>query len=168
MYKQIETERLFIRPINKEDKGFILNLLNTKGWRQFIGDRKVTDVETAELYIKKILDNNKYFYHVFEIKETKQPIGIITFLYRDNYKFPDIGFAILTEFEKMGYTLEASKNYLHEIKNDKLVKKIIAITLPENTNSIKLLEKLDLKFESKITDNSQVLNLYSITVENER
>lgn len=164
MYRQIETERLLIRPIKTTDKSFILNLLNTKGWLQFIGDRKVKDDIDAEKYIEKILDNKNFFYSVFELRETKLPVGIITFLYRDNQQFPDIGFAMLPKFDKNGYAIEATKKYLEEIANEKQVDKVIAITLPDNSKSIRLIERLGLKYEYEIQDNSKILHLYSRTL----
>jgi [ribosomal protein S5]-alanine N-acetyltransferase len=163
MYKQIETERLLIRPIKITDTSFILGLLNSEGWLQFIGDRKVKTVADAEQYIQNILNNEKFFYSVFEIKETQQSVGIITFLYRDNQQFPDIGFAMLPEFDKKGYAFEASKKYLGEIVNEKKVNKVIAITLPDNSKSIRLIERLGLRYEDEIQDNSKVLHLYSRT-----
>lgn len=168
MYRQIETERLLIRPIKMDDKRFILELLNTKGWLEFIGDRKVKDDIDAEKYIQNILDNKNFFYNVFELRATKKPIGLITFLYRDNQQFPDIGFAMLPEFENKGYAFEAAKKYLEEITNEKNVDKVIAITLPHNTNSIKLIEKLGLKYENKFVDKSEVLNLYALTLDNNK
>lgn len=39
MNVSIETEKLNIRPLRIEDADFIIQLLNTKGWLQFIGDR---------------------------------------------------------------------------------------------------------------------------------
>jgi len=166
MYKQIETERLSIRPIRIADKGFILHLLNTKEWLQFIGDRKVKNNTDAEKYIQNILDNKHFFCSVFELKETKTPIGIITFLYRDNQVFPDIGFAILPQFNKKGYTFEATKKYLEEMIKEKKVNKIIAITLPENINSIRLIKKLGLTYEYQFTDQSEVLHLYALLLDN--
>ena len=163
MHIQTETDRLLIRPIKIADKSFILDLLNTKGWLQFIGDRKVKDEVDAEKYIQTILDNKNFFYHVFEIREIKMPIGIITFLYRDNQKFPDLGFAMLPEYYNKGYAFEAAKKYLEEIANEKKVNKIIAITLPENKNSIRLIEKLGLKYEYNYLDKTEMLNLYSLT-----
>jgi RimJ/RimL family protein N-acetyltransferase len=164
MYRQIETERLFIRPITTSDKSFILKLLNTQGWLKFIGDRKVRDEIDAEKYIQNILDNKNYFYSVFERKYDREPLGIITFLYRDNQQFPDIGFAMLPEFDKKGYASEAAKKYLEEIVNDKKVNKVIAITLPDNSKSIRLLERLGLKYENEIQNNSELLHLYSLTL----
>lgn len=103
MYKKLSTRRLLIRPITREDGNFILELVNSNGWLKYIGDRNVRDVTDAEKYIQKILNNNKYFYNVIQLNDTGESVGIITFLYRDNQKYPDIGFAILPKFEKKGY-----------------------------------------------------------------
>ena len=169
MYRQIETERLLIRPIKINDKRFIRDLLNTEGWLQFIGNRNIKDDLDAEKYIQNMLDNEKCFYSVFELKKNKQPIGIITFLKRDNQQFPDIGFAVLPAYHKKGYALEATKKYLEEVSSEKNVIKILAITLPDNVNSIRLIERLGLKYEGEIQDNSTILHLYSITlVDNEQ
>jgi RimJ/RimL family protein N-acetyltransferase len=43
------------------------------------------------------------------------------------------------------YAFEATKHYLAHVQNNKSIKKVIAITLPGNSNSINLLEKLGLK-----------------------
>lgn len=164
MYKQIETERLLIRPIEITDSEFILNLLNSDGWLQFIGDSKIKNIEDAEKYIQRILDNQNYYYSVFELKETKQPIGIITYLFRDTQEFPDIGFARLPEYDKQGYTYEATNKYLEEIIKEQKVNKIIAITLPHNVKSINLIKRLGLKFENEFQNNAEILNLYSLTL----
>lgn len=141
----------------------MLQLLNTPGWLQFIGDRNVHDTLEAENYIRKTLDNPLYFCSVFELRETHQPIGVISFLHRANQQFPDIGYAMLPAFEKKGFAFEACSSYLNEIKKEKIAPKVIAITLPSNKNSIRLIEKLGLKFETTFTENTEVLNIYSIT-----
>jgi RimJ/RimL family protein N-acetyltransferase len=164
MYKELTTDRLLIRPINLGDKEFIFTLVNSDGWLKFIGDRKIRNSNDAEKYIQKILENTNYFYSVFEIYETKQPIGILTFLNRENQEFPDIGFALLPEFEKKGYTFEASKKYLDELKKQKLCNKIIGITVPTNDNSIKLLKRLGLEFQSNYIQDGKTLSLYSMTI----
>ena len=114
MYLRIETERLIIRPIRIGDAEFIKALVNSDGWLKFIGDRNVSNKDDALRYIQKILDNENYYYSVFELKESGEAIGIVTFLKRDDEKFPDIGFAILPEYEKMGYAFEASYAYLEK------------------------------------------------------
>jgi RimJ/RimL family protein N-acetyltransferase len=158
----LETERLYIRPLMIKDVDFIIQLLNSKGWIQFIGDRNVKDAQSANEYIQRILSNNKFFYNVFEIKETNAPIGIVTFLYRENYDSPDIGFAMLSQYEKRGYAFEATKKYLVKLIENNICK-IIAITKPENKNSIRLLIKLGLHFEKTFLENNEELEMYSTT-----
>ena len=85
-------------------------------------------------------------------------------MYRDNHQHPDIGFAILPKFEKKGYAFEASNAYLDLVKKEIIEDKIIAITLPENTASIKLIEKLGLIYEADFLDNDETLQLYSMKI----
>lgn len=160
MYVYLETERLNIRPLILQDAAFIIELLNSKGWLQFIGDRNVKDNESANVYIQKILSNNKFFYNVFEIKDTNTPIGIVTFLYRENYDCPDIGFAILPQFEKNGYAYEATSHYLKELNRNNIAK-IIAIAKSDNTNSLKLLGKLGMTLQKTYIENNEKIDMYS-------
>ncbi|RKN78486.1 GNAT family N-acetyltransferase [Ulvibacterium marinum] len=147
MYINIETERLRIRPIKLIDAEFIMQLVNSEGWLRFIGNRNISNTIDAKKYIQKILDNTKIFYNVFELKESQKAIGSVTFLEREGERFPDIGFALLPEFEKNGYTIEASKAYLKEIDTLNEYENIIAITLPDNQKSIRVLRKLGLKYQ---------------------
>ena len=51
-YAHFETERLFLQPTTEEDAGFILELLNSPKWLEYIGDRSVHTEEDAKQYIK--------------------------------------------------------------------------------------------------------------------
>ena len=164
MYKLLETERLIIRPIALSDTDFILRLVNSDGWLKFIGERNIKTEEDSKKYITKILDNKNFYYSVFELKDTQKAIGIITFLNREEFEHPDIGFALLPEFEKKGYSFEAAKKYLDEIQSNNIAKTIIGITLPENIGSIKLLEKLGLKYKSDFVKDDEKLLLFELII----
>ncbi len=158
----MDTERLIIRPIYLEDASFICELLNSKGWLKFIGDRNISNKKDAENYIQNILDNGNFFYHVFELKASRKPIGIITFLKREDEKFPDFGFAILPEFEKHGYAFEASTAYLKKIEPKNTYQNIIAITIPDNKKSIGLLQKLGFHYTGDHKKGEEILSYYSL------
>jgi RimJ/RimL family protein N-acetyltransferase len=102
MYKELQTDRLLIRPIKIEDKEFIYSLVNSDGWLKYIGNRNIGNNNDAEKYIQKIIENKNFFYSIIEILETNEQIGILTFLNRESQEFPDIGFALLPQFEKKG------------------------------------------------------------------
>lgn len=150
----LQTERLTLTELTKDDAEFILELVNTPGWLQYIGDRGVKTIDDAVKYI-----NNgpmqSYKEHGFGLwkmtrSEDKTPIGICGLIKRDTLDDVDIGFAMLPEFEKQGYAFEAAQASLLFGQNEKGVKKVVAITVEENERSIRLLEKLGLLFEKKI------------------
>ena len=162
MYINIETERLILRPINLKDADFIVDLVNSKGWLEFIGDRKVSNRKDAENYIQRILDNSDFSYNVFELKESRKAIGIITFLKRKDENYPDFGFALLPEFGKKGYAFEASKAYLDKVKKLVTFDDIIAITMPSNKKSINLLRKLGFHYTGDFKKSEDILSYYSL------
>src|SRR5690348_17416653 len=47
----LETERLRLRKFNETDADFIVELLNSPGWLQYIGDRHVRTGEQAVQYL---------------------------------------------------------------------------------------------------------------------
>lgn len=158
-----ETERLIIKPLAENDFEFILALLNSQGWLRNIGDRNVKNAEDAKRYIQKITENPEYHCSTFSLKGTGQTIGMITFIYRDTQDFPDIGYAMLPEFEKNGFAYEAVRKYLDKIIAAEVTKKVIAITLPENKKSVNLLEKLELKFSHNFIEDGKEFSLFSTT-----
>lgn len=165
MYRSLETERLVIQPLALHDRLFIYRLLNTGGWLQNIGDRNIRSEGDATLYIEQKLADNNYYCHTFRLKDTHEPIGIITFIYRTTQDFPDIGYAMLPEFEKKGYAYEAVKKYLDTIIAEKIADKVIAITLSSNNKSIQLLQRLGLQLEKDFIEDKTQMSLFSVASE---
>lgn len=166
MYKQkysitINTERLFIEQLSEEDASFIFELLNTDDWIQYIGNRNINSQADAVTYIQKINENPDSTYWSVKLKGTQAAIGLITLIKRDYLDFNDIGFAFLPAFSKKGYAYEATKAVLLNLAENNIIENIHAITLPGNKSSIKLIEKLGLKFEKIIEQDNEKLHLYS-------
>lgn len=134
MYKQLATERLFIRPIQLADANFIIALVNTEGWLKFIGDRNIHDQKDAEIYIQKILKNPQFYYIVFEFKDNHLPIGIVTFLHREGYEHPDIGFALLPQYAGKRYAFKAKKNFLALYPSQQNLKSPYFLIVKEHDN----------------------------------
>ncbi len=167
MYITLQTERLIIRPITMADAKFIVALVNSVGWLRFIGDRNIANAADAKGYIQNILSNRSSYYNVIELTESGTTLGIVTLLQREDQVHPDIGFALLPQFEKNGYALEASQAYLDEIIAAAEYDNILGITLTDNHKSINLLKKIGLshRFNSKIDD--QTLSYFALHTMNE-
>ena len=162
MYCEIKTTRLTIRPISLSDSMFMFQLVNSEGWLRYIGDRKVNSVEDAEQYIQRILDNPLYFYHVIELNDSQELVGVISFLKRDNLQFFDLGFAILPNFERRGIVFEASKAYLDAIQDNRDFENIVAICMPNNERSIQLLSKLGFAYQFIFEQGDDKLAIYAL------
>lgn len=161
MKTRITTERLSLDVLAIEDHSFIRKLVNTKEWLQFIGDRKVHSQEDAIGYINKIKGMPNTFYWVVHLKKNSTPIGIITLLKRSYLESWDIGFAFLPLYTGKGYAYEAAKEVLSVLSLEPEYKIILAVTMPENISSIKLLKRLGLCFEKEIQPNGEKLHVYS-------
>lgn len=156
----LASDRLLIEPLLLSDKKFILELVNTDGWLKFIGNRNINSEKEAAIYIQKIIDNPNAEYFVVKLKD-KTKIGIITFIKRDYLESHDIGFAFLPEYGNNGYAYEAASAVLMHVTRIYNLSHILATTIPENINSIKLLKKLGLFFEKEIIDENIRLHVYS-------
>ena len=153
------TSRLTLQLLHLKDAPFIQTLVNTPGWLQFIGDRKIHTITAAEEYITKILNNQAITYYIVTLKGQPITIGLITLIKRTYLNHPDIGFAFLPEFEKKGYAFEAASVVLNHFKAQ--LPTIHATTLASNTPSIQLLKKLGFIFTKTIENEGQVLQVYS-------
>lgn len=162
----IKTNRLLIEPLTEDDKLFIMELVNTEGWIKFIGDRNIHSEIDAVTYIQKINNNSNLLYWIVKLNETNETIGLVTFIKRDYLEHNDIGFAFLPNFFGKGYAFEATKEVLNYLVNNHSLMQILATTIPENINSIALLEKLGLRFEKSIEIENETLHIYNSLTKN--
>ena len=161
MQNRISTVRLNLNFFFFFFHDFVLELLNTNGWIEFIGDRNVHTNKDAIAYINKIINTQNLFYWVVRIKDKNIPIGIISFLKRSYLENFDIGFAFLPEYNGNGYAYEAAKEILSMVSRIPGYSPVLATTVPQNVNSIKLLIKLGLHFEKEIEVEKEKLHIYS-------
>jgi RimJ/RimL family protein N-acetyltransferase len=161
----LTTDRLLIEPLTVNDNNFILELVNTDGWIEFIGNRNVTSQVEATAYIQKIIDNPNTTYWVVKIKNNQTKIGIITFIKRDYLEHHDIGFAFLPNFANNGYAYESANTVLKNVIHQYNLSHIFATTVPENIISIKLLKKLGLFFDKEIEVEKEKLYVYGVSTD---
>lgn len=167
-YKHFETERLILQPTASADAEFIFELVNTPKWIANIGDRNVKSVEDAKAYIKERmtpqLEKLGYGNYTLIRKVDNRKIGTCGLYNREGLEGIDIGFALLPDFENLGYGYESAAKLLEVGINEFQIKRISAITTKENIASQKLIEKLGLKYVNiiKIPDDEEELLLYSL------
>ena len=159
----IETERLLLSRLGPEDAEFILELLNQPSFLRYIGDKEVRSIADAVRYIQTgpVASYERFGFGLYlvELKETGVPMGICGLLKRDSLPDVDVGFAFLPSYWSQGYAFEAAAAVMTYGRDVLGLRRIVAITSPDNEGSIRLLEKLGLRFERLIklsADQSEV------------
>jgi ribosomal-protein-alanine N-acetyltransferase len=162
----MESPRLRITPFTPADADFIVMLLNSPGWLQYIGDRHVHAAEDAIGYLEggpmKSYRENGFGLMRVSLRETGQPIGMCGLLKRPDLDSPDIGFAFLPEFEGKGYASEAVSAVLDHARTVLRLPRLAAIVQADNERSIRLLKKHGFAFEKQIVygPKQETLDLY--------
>jgi RimJ/RimL family protein N-acetyltransferase len=165
--KVLETDRLILRRLSVEDAAFILELVNEPSWLRFIGDRGVRTLEDALSYILKgpveTYGRHGFGLYLTELKADGVPIGLCGLIKRDSLKDVDIGFAFLPRFWSKGYAHEAAAAVMAHGRSAFGLERLVAITSPDNHGSIKVLEKIGLKFERmvRLSEDEPELKLFA-------
>ncbi len=166
--KILETERLLLRHLSSDDAVFMLELMNEPSYIQNIGDRRIRTLEGAKVYITKgpmvSYATNGFGLDLVSLKETGESIGICGLIKRETLEDVDIGYAFLPKFWLKGYAVESAlavKQFARDVVG---LKRIVGITNPDNIGSIRVLEKIGMKFEKmvKLSEDDIELKLFSV------
>jgi RimJ/RimL family protein N-acetyltransferase len=159
----VETERLVLRRFSTDDAEFILELLNQPSFLRYIGDKEVRNNADAVRYIQNgpVASYERFGFGLYlvELKDSEVPIGICGLLKRDSLPDVDVGFAFLPSYWSRGYAFESAAAVMAYGRDVLGLRRIVAITSLDNDASIRLLEKLGLRFERLVklaADQSEV------------
>ena len=163
----LETERLILRKLTVDDAAFMLDLLNQPSFIQFIGDRGVRTLDDARecILTRYIAAYERLGFGVYLtlLKEGQVPIGICGLIKRDTLEDVDIGYAFLPQYWSKGYAVESASAVLEYARSALGLNRILGITTPDNNSSIRVLEKIGLKFEKlvRLSEDDVELKLFS-------
>lgn len=147
----IETPRLALHRLTTGDADFIFELLNEPSFLRFIGDKGVRTREDACRYILAgpMASYDRFGFGLYRVgrKDSGESIGMCGLLKRDSLEDVDVGFAFLPRFWSRGFAFESAAAVLAHGRQTWGLKRILAITSPDNEASIRLLAKLGFRFE---------------------
>ena len=162
----IRSERLDLRELDLQDDEFILRLLNEASFLRFIGDKGVRTLSDARDYISQgPMDSYRRFgfgLYLASLRGTDVPIGICGLVKREGLADVDVGFALLSQYCSRGYASESAAAVLAYGKQQLKLRRIVAITAPDNHASIAVLEKIGLTFERliRLSEHSPELKMF--------
>ena len=156
-FKNLETERLFLRRLAATDVKEIRELRGNPETMKFIPRPLVTSDEEALAHFKLIddkIENNEGINWAITLKGNPKMIGIIGH-YRiqpENHRC-EIGYMILPQYNGQGITTEAIKAVLEYGFEDLNMHSIEAVIDPDNFASERVLQKNGFVKEAHILEN---------------
>jgi RimJ/RimL family protein N-acetyltransferase len=146
----LQTSRLILRKLTIEDAAFMVRLLNDPSFIQNIGDKGVRTVDDAARWLHDghlaSYQKHGFGHYRVELKSTGDVIGMCGLIKREALGEIDVGFALLPEYWSCGYASEAAAGVMEYGRRELGIQRIVGFVSPHNAGSIRVLEKLGLKF----------------------
>lgn len=171
----LETERLIIRQVRRSDAKELYELCRRPETSKYAHWSPHTSLYATKSYISYLLSlKRKHQLTGFVIveKQSGKLIGTCSYVSIDeDYKTAEIGYCILKEYWGQGFAKEAVDSLLWYGFEEINLQRIYARVLPENIQSVRVLQKCGFTFEGTLRKGfyykGQVSNvlLYAITDE---
>ncbi|THW85793.1 acyl-CoA N-acyltransferase [Aureobasidium pullulans] len=157
----ITTPRLtisYLDPSNPSHCQFMVNLWNTPEFITMLGGKptSITTPSAAKSLIENrfIADHERNGYGIYLVSllddgQPGTPIGTVSLMRGENSSLlaPDIGFAMLSEYMRKGYAVEAGKALIDYVGKEQGVTAIFGFCNGKNEASMGALRRLGLKWE---------------------
>ncbi len=155
----IETERLVLREITFDDKEELFQLHSDPKVQKWTGEPVVTSMKEIEQAIRiRLNDYKKYGLGRLAViqKTTNEFIGWAGLTYLPEFDNVDLGYRLKKKYWGMGFATEASKAIIDHSFNVLNIDLIIAIALPENKASIRVMKKVGMIYDKQAPYNEMI------------
>lgn len=163
--QQLETERLIMRPFIQEDAPHFYELNNDPEVVKYTGDAAFADVETARSFLQHYQQYKLHGMGRFAVldKATGDYLGWSGLKYMPETDEVDIGYRFFRHCWGKGYATESSRAFLQYGFEKLGLERIVARSMEENTASIRVIEKLGLRFVKKGASADHSWLMYAIS-----
>lgn len=160
----LRTQRLELRSLTPDDATLMLAVWNTPEFIRFVGDRGIRSVAEAReaLLNGPIATWQEFGYGPFRVglQADGTGLGVCGLFRRRGLDVPDLGVALLGEYYRQGFGVEASQAVLAHCDTVLRLPRIAAIVDPENTASRAMLERLCFTRSGEIELGGDICDLF--------
>lgn len=145
----LETERTYLRHLTTDDAENFYNLNLNHEVLKFTGDEPFKNIEDAENFLSNYDQHKKYGVGRLAVIEkiTDKFIGWCGLKYSPEDDEYDIGFRFFQDYWNKGFATETALKCVQYRFSDLNIENIVGRAMKENTASIKVLEKIGMKFK---------------------
>lgn len=165
--KILETERLLLRSQQPEDADVITKMFGDEEVMRFIGEGKTYPRSVAEQSITKWNDYERehgFTSWAVERKEDNAIIGKCGFNFLPDNSDIELSYMLDEPYWGNGYASEIAKATLEYGLSKLNLKRVVALVYPQNSPSIRVIEKTGMKYEKECEYFGVKLLMYSVKV----
>ena len=163
----LETERLFLREYVEDDAEAFFRLNSDPDVLRFVPDKRLLNIEQARqiLIDHPIADYRKHGFGrgACILKSTGEQIGFAGLKYLEELGEVDVAFRLMRTHWGLGLATEAALASVRFGFADLDLKRIIALVMPANIASVRVLEKTGLRYVETVTLWGSQFSKYVIT-----
>jgi [ribosomal protein S5]-alanine N-acetyltransferase len=162
----LETERLLLREFTLDDVDAFFEMCTDPKVTRYTHDAGLTNRDEARaiLLAHPIADYQKYGFGRWAcvLKSSGQVIGFAGLKYLEDLGEVDIGYRLMPAYWGVGLATEASRAAIEDGFTRLHLEHIIGLVAPENVASVRVLEKLGLRFVEMIEYRSSQVAKYDL------
>lgn len=151
----IQTSRLLLRPFLQDDLDFLIRLFQDRQVMEF--SNGLRSPEESEIWLENQIKSqngiNGYSHLAIQLRSNSELIGycgIAELPIPDHQTEMEIGYRLSPEFWDNGFATEAAIAVRDYAFNELSLARLVALVDPGNDRSIKVAQKLGMKFEKEI------------------
>ena len=162
----LETERLILRKFSPDDLGKLVELRSEDEVSKYLGGKRMQNPEAIAKRFQVYLDSyEKIGFGVCGIiwKETGEMIGWGGLMPLEDTGEIEVGYGMIKEFWGKGIGYECAMAWLKYGFETAGLKRIVAVSIPENTGSWRIMEKCGMRYEKTATHYGEECVFYAIS-----
>lgn len=145
----LQTERVLVRAVQPEDFLHLREMdLDVQGLKFLNGGRAKTEEESAKLFqaMTSLYRSKGLGFYTWELRSTGDFIGWGGFKPIEDFDRIELGYRLRSQYWRQGYASEVTRALILYGQNTLQLKKIYGRVHPDNTASVRILEKLGMQY----------------------
>jgi ribosomal-protein-alanine N-acetyltransferase len=164
----LETDRLLIRELTRDDLSWLIENRSDPEVNKYLGGTRLQNPDAIAKRLEFYFDCYEKFgfgMSAMILKETGERIGCSGLQPLGDTGEIEVGYSLAKEHWRKGLGFECARAWLEHGFNNCGLERIVAVAVPENTGSRRIMEKLGMKYEKTEEHYGQPCVFYAVSKE---
>jgi len=161
-----ETERLIIRKITPDDLAWLIEMRSAEAVNRYMGGTRMQNAESITARLPFYLECHEKFgfgFSIMTLRSTGEMIGTSGLQPLEDTGEIEVGYNLAQKYWRQGFGYECARAWLKYGFEIVGLTRIVAVAVPENTGSWRIMEKCGMRYEKTEEFYSEQCVFYAIS-----